>query len=88
MKDHFEAMMRGQTHPAGQHTRERWAQNVVGDLLRKDPPIAIRRGNLAEIMWWMSAILPSWVHDWIFWQSCKFGEFTAKLNALESKKAK
>lgn len=86
MKEHAEAMMRGQTHPSGQHSRERWAREVVSDLLKKDPPAAVRRGNLAELMWWISALFPIWLLDLMFWQNCKFKGFKTKLEAQEAKK--
>lgn len=78
--------MRGETNPPGQHSREQWARSVVGDLLKRNPPVAVRRGYLAEVMWWVSALFPIWLLDWMFWQTCRFGEFKKKLQAEESKK--
>lgn len=86
MKDHAEAMMRGTTNPPGQHPRERWAREVVGDLLKKNPPAAVRRGFLAELMWWLSALAPIWLLDLMFWRNCRFSDFKAKLQAEESRK--
>lgn len=78
--------MRGETNPAGQHPRDRWAREVVGDLLKKSPPAAIRRGFLAESMWWISTLSPIWLLDLMFWRTCKFAEFWAKLQDPEEKK--
>ncbi|KAF2169414.1 hypothetical protein M409DRAFT_65087 [Zasmidium cellare ATCC 36951] len=86
MKDHAEAMMRGETNPAGQHSRERWAREVVGDLLKTNPPAAVRRGYLAESMWWLSALSPVWLLDLMFWQTCKFSAFRTRLQGDDSKK--
>ena len=86
MKEHAEAMMRGETNPPGQHPRERWAREVVGDLLKKNPPAAVRRGFLAELMWWISALAPIWLLDLMFWRNCRFADFEAKLQAGESRK--
>lgn len=78
--------MRGETNPAGQHPRERWAREVVGDLLKKSPPAAVRRGSLSGLMWWISALFPIWLLDLMFWHNCKFGEFRAKLRKYEDRK--
>lgn len=68
IKAKVEAMMRGQTNPAGAHSRAPYAKDVVNDLLRRggSPPAHIRRGFLALTMWIMSALLPYWVLDWLY----------------------
>jgi hypothetical protein len=73
-------MMRGETNPAGGHPRELWAERVVGDLLRRDPSRYVRRGFLAQIMYFASAAVPVWVIDWAFAKTCRFAELRKALN--------
>lgn len=86
MKDRAESMMRGQTIPKGQHTRERWAAAVVGDLLKANPPCAIRRGSLATVMWLVSLFVPTFLLDLMFWRTSRLGQFKANLRRQETLK--
>lgn len=86
MKVHAEKMMRGETNPPRQTGRENWAREVVQDLLRSTPSIAVRRGCLATVMWIVSCVAPTWLLDIMFWHTAKLGDFKAALKNEEDKK--
>lgn len=87
MREHAEKMMRGETNPSKQQVREDWAKEVVGGVLRSNPPIAVRRGCLSVVMWIVSLVAPTWLLDMMFWHTAKFGEFQKALRAEETKKS-
>lgn len=70
IKDKIEAMMQGKTNPPGQHSPERWAKDVVNDLLRSPAHAQsyIRRGYLAKTMWLLGWLAPYWALDWMYWK--------------------
>ena len=61
--------MRGESNPAGGHSKERYAQAVVADILRPNPSRYVRRGFLATVIWLVEFWLPTWVLDWAFARS-------------------
>lgn len=85
---HVEKMMRGETNPPGQHSRERWAAAVVGDILRPTPGRFVRRGFVAWTMMIVSLLLPVWLMDWAFTKAAKLDELKHKLQLKDTKKAR
>lgn len=85
IKAKAEAMMRGETNPAGKHSRERWAKEVIGDLLKSSPPSHVRRGYLARTMWLVSWLGPFWVLDWLYAQVGDLGKLKSALAAQDTK---
>jgi hypothetical protein len=83
---HVERMMRGETNPPGQHSRERWAAAVVRDLLQPRPSRFIRRGFLAWTMMVTSLLMPMWLHDWLFIRAAKLAELKRILQSEGFKK--
>lgn len=75
-----------ETNPPRQQAPEDWAREVVGDLLRSKPPIAVRRGCLAVVMWIVSCIAPTWLLDIMFWYTAQLGDFKGALRNEEAKK--
>ncbi|WPH00744.1 Hypothetical protein R9X50_00357400 [Acrodontium crateriforme] len=73
IKDRVEAMMTGQSNPAGLTPAREWAKGVVADLLKTNPPIHIRRGYLSITMWIVNWLMPWWMMDWLFTQSSGTG---------------
>ena len=86
IKDKLEAMMRGDTNPPGQHSRQRWAQEVVGDLLKTSPPWHIRRGFLARTMWLVSFLFPFWLLDFLYAQTSSLAKWSGTVEDIGSKK--
>jgi hypothetical protein len=83
---HVERMMRGETNPPGQHSRERWAAAVVRDLLQPRPTRFIRRGFLAWTMMVTSLLMPMWLHDWLFTRAAKLAELKRILQSKDAVK--
>ena len=79
-------MMRGETNPAGQHSRETWAKAVVNDLLQSNPRSYVRRGYLATTMRVMTSLVPTWLFDWMFTKSGHLDKLKVTLNEQENKK--
>ncbi|EMC99299.1 hypothetical protein BAUCODRAFT_398672 [Baudoinia panamericana UAMH 10762] len=69
-----EAMMAGKTNPAGQHEAERWAKEVLNQVLAPSPPGHVRKGFLAWAMWIVSLLLPYWLLDWLYARTSGLGE--------------
>lgn len=84
IKDTVDAVMRGQTNPPGQHTREAWAKKVVNDLLQQNPNPFIRRGYLAIVLWLVSIFVPVRIIDFAHKQRAQLG----KLKEVEQEKMK
>lgn len=77
IKEHVEAMMRGETNPPGGMQREKWAKRVVNDLLKDYPARYIRRGFLATISPWFSWLAPAWLVDYGFKSTAQVGKLAA-----------
>jgi len=84
LKPTLEAMMKGQTNPPGKHSRQRWAKEVVDDLLTSSPPWHVRKGYLAITMWLVSWLVPYWVLDYLYGQVSELSKLPSSLH--ESKK--
>jgi hypothetical protein len=80
-------MMRGETNPPGQHSREDWAKRVVGDLLSRNPSPFIHRGFVAILLWIVNMIVPTILLDYAFAQRSRLSELK-KLTAEEKKPLK
>lgn len=74
IKNTVESMMRGETNPPGQHSREAWAKKVVNDMLQRNPSPYIRRGYLAIVLWLVSIFVPTWIIDFGHAQHAQFGK--------------
>jgi hypothetical protein len=83
---HVEQMMRGETNPPGQHTRDGWAAGVVHDLLKPHPSRFIRRGFLAWTMMVASLLMPVWLLDWLFTRTTKLAELRRIVQSEDAKK--
>jgi hypothetical protein len=81
-----EAMMRGETNPPGQHPRERWAAEVVHDLLMSNPSRYVRHGFLARTLWIVSWLVPAWLLDYAFAQMSELGKLKVRLKEPGAKK--
>lgn len=86
IRSHVETMMRGDSNPPGQHSRERWASAVIGDLLESRPNRFIRRGFLAWTMYLATLLLPIFLIDWIFTKAAKLGELKRNLDSSKKKR--
>ena len=97
IREKVEATMQGHSNPPGQHSREKWAKEVVDDLLGTTligrvshafggPPSHIRRGYLAWTMYIVSLLLPYWVLDWLYWRACELGKLRDAVASKDSRK--
>jgi 1-acylglycerone phosphate reductase len=86
IKTKVEAIMRGETNPPGQHPRERWAAEVVADLLKPNPSRYVRHGYLARTLWILSWLIPAWMLDYGFAQVAEFGKLRLLLRDAHEKK--
>jgi len=87
IKDKLEAMMKGETNPSGQHSRQRWAKEVVEDLLSASPSSHIRRGYLAKTMWVVSFLFPFWLLDFMYAQVAGLAKLSGTVEKHGYKKA-
>lgn len=74
IRPHVEKMLRGETNPPGQHSRQRWATGLMHDLLKPNPSRFIRRGFLAWTLMIVSLPLPVCSLDWMFTRATKLDE--------------
>lgn len=79
-------MMRGETNPPGQHSRERWARGVAHDILKPHPSRFVRRGFFAHVMLILSMLMPVWLMDLMFTRATKLNELKRSIQAEEAKK--
>lgn len=86
IRSHVERMLRGETNPPGQHSRERWAAGVVQDLLKPSPSRLIRRGFLAWTLMVVSLLLLVWLLDWMFMRVTKLNELRRTVESEGVKK--
>ena len=86
MKEHVEGMMQGSEKLPGAPPASSWGKVVVGDLMKKNPPIIIRRGYLATVIWLMSVLVPTWMFDKMFAHTAKVTELKAKIRTAEKAK--
>jgi hypothetical protein len=88
IKTKVEAMMRGETNPPGQHSRERWAAEVVNDLLRSNPSRYVRHGHFATTLWILSWLVPVWLLDYGFAKASGLSKLQVLLKESQEKKVK
>ena len=58
-----EKILRGETMRSRMVDPGPWAEDVVGDLLRKSPPAIVWRGGSATLVWFASKFFPAFLWD-------------------------
>lgn len=59
----MEKILRGESMGSRMVDADRWAEEVVGDLLRKNPPVTVWRGGSATLAWFGSKFFPAFLWD-------------------------